>query len=129
LITLGDPRNQRGTVRWEPIIRSEAEADAINEAQGEGKATGLKGDLEIRGLIQHETGILIVDGRCTFPDGRTAVIDKKRAKALLAEQEHEKRKKHQAACQLKHMKFLPAVWTTCGAKGTSFMRLVDMLSE
>ena len=27
------------------------------------------------------------------------------------------------------MTFLPAVWTTCGAKGDSFIKLVDMLSE
>ena len=27
------------------------------------------------------------------------------------------------------MAFLPAVWTTCGAKGDSFIKLVDKLSE
>ena len=73
------------------------------------------------------SGILIIDGRCTFPDGQTAQT--KPLKVLLAEQEKEKRDKHQAVCSVKGMTFLPAVWTTCGAKGDSFIKLVDMLSE
>ena len=138
LTALGDQRNTRGTVKWEPVIRSDAEAAALNaraggdsEAQEAGRlrtATALRGDLAIRGLAQQETGILIIDGRCTFPDGQTAVLKFPNPKSLLKEQEREKNDKHLAACVFKHMAFMPVVWTTCGAKGDSFMKLVDLLS-
>ena len=131
---LGDQRNARGTVQWEPVIRSEAQAAELNaRARGNSRggriraATGLRGDLAIKGLVQHESGILIIDGRCTFPDGQTAQL--KSTKVLLAEHEKQKRDKHQAACAVKHMSFLPAIWTTCGAKGDAFMELVNLLSE
>ena len=136
LTALGDPRNIKETVRWEPVVRSEAEAAALNVARAQAgaeqggrhrAAKALKGDLAIKGLVQHGNGLLIIDGRCTFPDGQTA--QNKATKTLLADQEKEKRDKHQAACAIKHMSFLPAVWTTCGAKGDAFIKLVDLLSE
>jgi hypothetical protein len=134
LITLGDPRNQKGFVKWEPVIRTAEEAARINaatRARSNGapirEVNGLKGDLALKGLVQYESGVLVIDGRCTFPDAMTNRT--KETKGLLAEQEKEKRVKHQAACSIKQMSFLPAVWTTCGAKGDAFIKLVDMLSE
>ena len=70
---------------------------------------------------------MVIDGRCTFPDAMTNRT--KETKVLLAEQEKEKRVKDQAACSMKQMLFLPAVWTTCWAKGDAFIKIVDMLAE
>ena len=129
LTVLGDPHNKKGWVKREPVIRTQAEADALNASLPEGRrnAKGLKGDLSLKKVVAQGSGILVIDGRCTFPDGQTNQT--KPIKVLIDEQEREKRKKHQAACAVKHMTFLPAVWTTCGAKGNSFIKLVDMLSE
>jgi len=129
LTVLGDTHNKKGWVKREPIIRTEAEAAALNANLGPGirRATALKGDLSIKKIVQQGSGILIIDGRCTYPDGQKART--KPVQLLLEEQEREKRGKHQAACSVKHMAFLPVVWTTCGAKGNSFMKLVNMLSE
>lgn len=132
---LGDPYNTRGTVKWSPVVRSKVEADALNARARDNNpqgdrirlATELKGDLAIKGLIQLGAGILIIDGRCFFPDGQSA--QQKTAEELLAHHENEKRDKYQAACAVKHLSFIPAVWTTCGAKGNAFIKLVSLLSE
>ena len=129
LIALGDPHNQKGWAKTEPWIRTEAEAAALNAnlPPGTRPAKALRGDLALKKIITQGSGVLMLDGRCTYPDGQTART--KLTKVLLDDQEKEKRTKHQAACAVKHMTFLPLVWTTCGAKGNGFMKLVNILSK
>ena len=71
--------------------------------------------------------MIIVDGRCTHPEGRT--VEGKVTAVIVKEHEDEKQRTYGAACQAKGYKFVPFVWTTGGVIGQSAMKLINKLAE
>ena len=128
LTTLGDPYNARSTVTWQPVIRSQSEAADINArlANDQRRVKALEGDLGIRGLIPLGSGVIMIDGRCTHPEGVAA--GEKLTSVLVAEAEEEKRKRYRSGCQARGHTCVPFVWTTGGVLGKSAMRLIDKMA-
>ena len=79
----------------------------------------------IRGLIPLGSGVIMIEGRCTHPEGVAA--GEKLTNVLVAEAEEEKRKRYKSACQARGHTFVPFVWTTGGVLRKAAMRLIDRL--
>jgi len=131
LTVVNDPQNTKQSITWGPIIRSEAEAQAINGRlpPNAPRAKALKGDLGIKKLIQSGPGVIMVDGRCTFPDTARRIEEGKGTDIILREAEEEKHRKHGAACQRQGHKFVPFVWTPCGALGKCAQALINIMAD
>jgi hypothetical protein len=132
LTVLNDPQNRKRTVMWQPDIITPAEAQAINERlppTATQRATGLKGDLGIKGLIQAGSGVIMLDGRCTYPDLTRLIEQRKGIDDILRGAEEEKQRTYGAACQRNGHKFLPFVWTPCGVLGKAARSIINLMAD
>ena len=91
----GDTNNSRQTVVWRPVIQSRQEAEAINaqlppDHPPNSRAKALEGDLAMKHITPLGSGIIMIDGRCTHPEGPTA--EGKTTATLLKNAEEEKQR-------------------------------------
>ena len=116
---------------WAPFVRTEAETRIINDPlpPNTPKVKALRADLGIKNMIQSGSGIIMIDGRCTFPDSRARVEKRQGVDDILKENEEEKHRKHGLACQRKGHKFIPFVWTPCGVLGKGAKSLIKLFAD